>query len=68
MISVGTKHISRQQWDQIESRVKKSNFTFDPKWKCLLDGLPYGKCYDHNDADQEEIIQAVQKRINGSGI
>lgn len=59
-----TNKISRAQWDQITKRVKMTEFTFDPKWKCLIDGLSWRRCYDHSEDDQYEIIAQVKKRIS----
>jgi hypothetical protein len=60
---VSTKKISRAQWAQIESRVKQVGFVFDPKWKCLIDGLPYKRCDEHIEEDQDEIIAQVKERV-----
>lgn len=59
-----TQHISRSQWAQIEARVRRVGFEFDPGWKCLIDGLGYGKCLEHDEADQADIIQQVRARLN----
>ncbi len=61
--TVSTKKISRAQWSQIESRVRQVDFTFDPKWKCLIDGKPYKLCMEHIEEDQDDIIAAVKERI-----
>ncbi len=60
-----TKHTSRAQWDQIESRVKQADFFFDPKWKCLIDGQNWrrSRC-GHNVADQHDIIEQVKDRLD----
>ena len=58
-----TQHISRAQWAQIEARVRKAGFEFDPKWKCLIDGLAYDKCLEHDEADQTAIIESVKTRL-----
>lgn len=58
-----TQHTSRAQWAQIEARVKQAKFRFDPKWKCLIDGLAYSKCREHDEVDQEEIIEIVKQRL-----
>lgn len=60
-----TQHLSRAQWAQIESRVRHSDFTFDPKWKCLIDGKAYRKCTEHGHQDQLDIIVAVNERVRG---
>ena len=67
-IFVGTKHISRQQWAQIESRVRRGDFTFDPNWKCLIDGTLYSRCFEHDDEDQNSIIKAVKARLDGQSL
>lgn len=55
--------ISRAQWSQIESRIKKVNGVFDPKWKCLIDGADWrrGSCA-HTADDQHDIIEQVKAR------
>ena len=59
-----TGHISRAQWAQIESRVRKVDFTFDPSWKCLIDGKDWSRSSCEHDADdQDEIIDAVRARL-----
>lgn len=60
-----TKHISRAQWAQIESRVKQAEFKFDPKWKCLIDGNVWKRTRcDHNVDDQHDIIEQVKDRLD----
>lgn len=60
-----TGHISRAQWAQIESRVRKVEFTFDPSWKCLIDGKDWSRSScEHDSDDQDEIIEAVRKRVS----
>lgn len=58
-----TKKISRAQWAQIESRVRQAEFSFDPAWKCLIDGVKYRLCDEHGPEDQAEIIEQVKERI-----
>lgn len=60
---MGTKNISRAQWAQIEKRVRQVDFEFDPSWKCLIDGLPFSRCDEHFEEDQDAIIAQVQGRI-----
>lgn len=60
---MSTKKISRAQWAQIEKRVKQVQFTFDPKWKCLIDGLDFKRCDEHFPEDQDEIISKVKERL-----
>ena len=60
---MGTKKISRAQWAQIESRVRQVNFEFDPAWKCLIDGLPFKRCDEHFEEDQDDIIAQVKVRV-----
>lgn len=57
-----TQHISRAQWAQIESRVRRVQFEFNPKWKCLIDGKAWAQCREHNLTDQHEIIEKVKTR------
>jgi len=59
-----TDHISRAEWAQIESRVRKAQFAFDPAWKCLIDGKAYRQCDAHDEIDQDEIIAKVRERLN----
>lgn len=62
---MSTKHISRAQWDQIEKRVKQSEFAFDPNWKCLIDGTPWARSRcDHVVDDQHAIIEQVKDRLD----
>jgi len=58
-----TNKISRSQWGQIHSRVHSASYTFDPKWKCLIDGKKFmsDDC-PHTAEDQQEIIAEVIKR------
>lgn len=56
--------ISRAQWWQIRKRVQQGSFAFDPKWKCLIDGLSWNKCAEHNEDDQEDIIEQVKVRFS----
>ena len=59
-----TGHISRSQWAQIEKRVRQVEFTFDPGWKCLIDGTDWARSScAHNADDQDDIIEQVQKRL-----
>lgn len=60
---MATKNISRAQWAQITKRVRQVDFTFDPKWKCLVDGISYDRCPEHVEEDQFEIIAEVKKRL-----
>ncbi len=61
---MSTQHISRAQWAQIEKRVRKVDFTFDPSWKCLIDGKDWGRSScEHDSQDQEDIIMAVNVRL-----
>ena len=60
---MGTKKISRAQWAQIEKRVRQVGFEFDPKWKCLIDGLDFRRCDEHFPEDQEAIIAQVKERV-----
>jgi hypothetical protein len=58
-----TKKISRAQWEQIRRRVLLlADFTFDPKWKCLIDGLPWNKCREHDEDDMADIIKQVREK------
>ncbi len=57
------KKISRAQWAQIESRVQKAEFSFDPRWKCLIDGKAYKACTEHGVQDQHDIIAQVKARV-----
>lgn len=59
-----TQHISRAQWAQIEKRVRQVEFTFDPSWRCLIDGKPWSRfgC-EHNADDQDAIISQVASRL-----
>ncbi len=61
---VTTHHISRAQWAQIESRVRRVQFEFNPKWKCLIDGKAWKQCTEHCVEDQEAIIAATRERIS----
>lgn len=56
-------HHSRAQWAQIESRVRRVDFTFDPSWKCLIDGKDWSRqgC-EHTADDQDAIIAEVVAR------
>jgi hypothetical protein len=55
---------SRAQWAQIESRVRQVEFTFDPTWKCLIDGKPWKRnACAHTADDQDGIIEAVTARL-----
>lgn len=59
-----TGNISRAQWAQIEKRVRQVDFTFDPSWKCLIDGKPWKRsACAHNADDQDDIIQQVAIRL-----
>lgn len=61
---MGTKNISRAQWAQIEKRVRQVDFTFDPSWKCLIDGKDWSRSScEHNADDQDAIIAQVQERL-----
>ena len=59
-----TKKISRSQWEQIHRRAKLSNYKFDPKWKCLIDGIAFDRCPDHNEDDNEKILVELANRLN----
>lgn len=57
------QHISRAEWAQIEKRVRQVDFTFDPSWKCLIDGKAWSRnSCEHTADDQDEIIRAVSER------
>lgn len=58
-----TQKISRSQWAQIRSRVEQVQFSFDPKWKCLIDGLAWKRCEQHTLDDQDAIIKEVRARF-----
>lgn len=59
-----TRKISRAQWDQIRSRVEQVGYKFDPKWKCLIDGLAWRRCDEHTEDDQTAIIAEVRARFS----
>lgn len=59
-----TQKISRAQWEQIRRRVQQVSFVFDPKWKCLIDGIAWSKCIEHNEDDQASIIEQVKVRFS----
>jgi hypothetical protein len=64
-----TDHISRAQWAQIEARVRKVDFAFDPAWKCLIDGKPWKRnACDHTADDQDDIIQRVSERVSKNSL
>lgn len=58
-----TQKISRAQWMQIRSRVEQVKYVFDPKWKCLIDGLAWRRCEEHTLDDQDDIIEAIKARF-----
>lgn len=57
-----TEKISRAQWQQIAKRVHSTSYTFDPSWKCLIDGQRYSQCMEHGEEEQRAIIAEVIKR------
>jgi hypothetical protein len=45
--------------------VRKVDFTFDPSWKCLIDGKDWSRsACDHSADDQDDIISRVRSRID----
>lgn len=58
-----TNKISRAQWDQIQKRARQVNFVFDPAWKCIIDGLSFRKCPDHDEDDNERIVAEAKTRF-----
>ena len=58
-----TQKISRSQWEQIRKRVQLADFAFDPQWKCLIDGLPWNKCREHDEDDMTDIIEKVRVKF-----
>jgi hypothetical protein len=44
-------------------RARQVNFVFDPGWKCIIDGLPFRKCYEHSEEENEEILAEAKIRF-----
>lgn len=58
-----TNKISRSQWNQIMKRARQVHFVFDPKWKCIIDGLSFYRCMEHSVEDNEEVLAEAKTRF-----
>lgn len=54
---------SRAQLAQIGKRARLVGYQFDPKWKCLICGTSFKRCYEHSEADNLEAIQLSQSSL-----
>lgn len=58
-----TNKISRSQWNQIIKRARRVNFKFDPRWKCIIDGLSFNRCFEHSVEDNELVLTEAKTRF-----
>ena len=58
-----TNKISRSQWNQIVKRGRQVNFKFDPRWKCIIDGLAFNRCIEHSVEDNELVLAEAKTRF-----
>lgn len=54
---------SRTQLAQIGKRARLVGFQFDPKWKCLVCGTAFKRCYAHSEADNLEAIELSKSAL-----
>lgn len=54
---------SRTQLAQITKRARLAGFQFDPKWKCLVCGTAFKRCYDHSEAENVTALKIVQENL-----
>lgn len=52
---------SRTQLAQITKRARLAGFKFDPKWKCLICGTVFKRCYEHTEDENREVLKEVQQ-------